>query len=49
MNATATIRPFQFRASDQELADLKKRVAAMKWPDKETVNDQSQGVQLATA
>ena len=49
MSDTSSIRPFHFRATDQAIADLKKRVAATKWPDKETVSDQSQGVQLATA
>ena len=42
------IRPFRFHASDEALADLKRRVAATKWPDKETVADPTQGVQLAT-
>jgi pimeloyl-ACP methyl ester carboxylesterase len=45
--ATA-IRPFHYRATDEELADLKRRVAATRWPERETVNDNSQGVQLAT-
>jgi pimeloyl-ACP methyl ester carboxylesterase len=44
----ATIRPFAYRASDEDLADLKRRIAATRWPDKETVADDSQGVQLAT-
>jgi pimeloyl-ACP methyl ester carboxylesterase len=44
----ATIRPFAYRASDEDLADLKRRIAAARWPDKETVSDDSQGVQLAT-
>src|SRR4051812_26531267 len=43
------IRPFQFRASDEDLSDLKRRVAATRWPDRETVADQSQGVQLDIA
>src|SRR5687768_1359598 len=43
-----SIRPFQFHASDGDLADLKRRIQATKWPDKETVNDDTQGVQLAT-
>src|SRR4051794_27029639 len=43
------IRPFHFEASKDDLADLKRRVAATRWPDKETVPDQSQGVQLAIA
>jgi pimeloyl-ACP methyl ester carboxylesterase len=44
----ASIRPFQFRASDEDLADLKRRIEATRWPDRETVQDDSQGVQLAT-
>ena len=43
-----SIRPFKFRASDEALADLKRRIAATKWPNKELVSDASQGVQLAT-
>ncbi len=46
--ADTSIRPFQFHASDQELADLKSRVSATKWPSRELVNDITQGVQLAT-
>lgn len=42
------IRPFQFHAPDEALADLRRRVAATRWPDRETVTDASQGVQLAT-
>jgi len=51
-NSTAesvTIRPFEFHASDEDLADLKRRVAATRWPERETVADQTQGVQLATS
>lgn len=43
------IRPFSFRASGEELADLRRRVNATKWPDQEQVTDDSQGVRLATA
>src|SRR5215470_14106442 len=43
-----SIRPFQFNFSDEELADLRRRVNATKWPERELVNDASQGVQLAT-
>src|SRR5262249_51062530 len=43
-----TIRPFQFNFTDAELADLRKRINATKWPERELVNDTSQGVQLAT-
>jgi pimeloyl-ACP methyl ester carboxylesterase len=42
------IRPFHFQAPEAELVDLKRRVAATRWPDKELVADTSQGVQLAT-
>ena len=42
------IRPFQFNAPEDALVDLRRRIAATRWPDKETVADQSQGVQLAT-
>jgi len=43
-----SIRPFQFHASDEELAELKRRIAATRWPERETVADDTQGVQLAT-
>ena len=42
------IRPFTFHASNEALADLRRRIAATKWPSPELVNDASQGVQLAT-
>ena len=42
------IRPFRFRATDEQLADLKRRIAATIFPESETVPDASQGVQLAT-
>jgi pimeloyl-ACP methyl ester carboxylesterase len=45
---TTAIRPFSFHAPESDLADLRKRIIATKWPEKETVADQSQGVQLAT-
>ncbi|HLO20862.1 MAG TPA: epoxide hydrolase [Sphingomicrobium sp.] len=41
------IRPFSFHASDEDLADLKRRIAATRWPGRELVDDASQGVQLA--
>jgi pimeloyl-ACP methyl ester carboxylesterase len=47
VDATA-IRPFSFQVSDRELADLRRRIAETRWPDKETVTDHSQGVPLAT-
>jgi pimeloyl-ACP methyl ester carboxylesterase len=42
------IRPFKVHVRKSELDDLKRRVLDTRWPDKETVSDQSQGVQLAT-
>jgi pimeloyl-ACP methyl ester carboxylesterase len=46
-NDTA-IRPFKFHASDESLADLRRRIKATKWPEREQVTSDSQGVQLAT-
>ena len=43
-----TIRPFHIDVPEEELVDLRRRIAATRWPEKETVADQSQGVQLAT-
>jgi pimeloyl-ACP methyl ester carboxylesterase len=45
--ATA-IRPFTFEATEADLEDLRARITATRWPARETVEDQSQGVQLAT-
>lgn len=42
------IRPFKFHASDEALADLRRRIAATKWPSRELVPDATQGVQLGT-
>jgi pimeloyl-ACP methyl ester carboxylesterase len=42
------IRPFQVIVADEELAELRRRIKATKWPERETVTDASQGVQLAT-
>ena len=42
------IRPFQFSFPDAELADLRQRIKATRWPEQETVADDTQGVQLAT-
>jgi pimeloyl-ACP methyl ester carboxylesterase len=41
------IRPFRVSFSDAELADLRRRIKATRWPEKETVTDESQGVPLA--
>ena len=43
----AAIRPFRVNVPKEQLVDLRRRIAATRWPDRETVDDQSQGVQLA--
>jgi pimeloyl-ACP methyl ester carboxylesterase len=45
---TTAIRPFTVNFPETELADLRKRINATRWPERETVSDASQGVQLAT-
>ncbi len=42
------IRPFRVDVPEETLVDLRRRIAATVWPDRETVADDSQGVQLAT-
>lgn len=42
------IRPFHIDVPEEALVDLRRRLAATRWPDKETVADESQGVPLAT-
>src|SRR5437016_6699882 len=42
------IRPFQANFPETELAELRRRINATKWPERETVTDATQGVQLAT-
>jgi pimeloyl-ACP methyl ester carboxylesterase len=41
------IRPFHVDFSEEELAELRRRILATRWPEKETVDDESQGVQVA--
>ena len=46
---TATeIKPFHVELPEERLDDLRRRIAATRWPSKELVDDRSQGVQLAT-
>src|SRR5215475_9903379 len=45
--AADAIRPFTVQIPQAALDDLRGRIAATRWPDKETVNDPSQGAQLA--
>src|SRR6266550_1476395 len=42
------IRPFHVNVPEEELTELRRRINATKWPDRETVSDASQGVQLGT-
>jgi pimeloyl-ACP methyl ester carboxylesterase len=46
--AAAEIRPFHINVPEEQLVDLRRRIAATKWPERETVSDATQGVQLAT-
>ena len=43
-----TIRPFQVNVPEAELTELRRRINSTRWPDRETVTDESQGVPLAT-
>src|SRR5918995_664316 len=45
--ADNAIRPFRVNVPEEQLVDLRQRIAATRWPDRETVNDRSQGAQLA--
>jgi pimeloyl-ACP methyl ester carboxylesterase len=42
-----SIRPFRVHVPQAQLDDLRRRIAATRWPDKQTVNDDSQGIQLS--
>ena len=44
----ASVRPFSVNVPDADLDDLRKRIKATRWPERELVSDGSQGVQLAT-
>jgi hypothetical protein len=46
-NNVTAIRPFRVNVPDADLDELRRRVASMRWPEKETVADHSQGVPLA--
>jgi len=46
--ADVDIRPFRVNFPEEALVDLRRRIAATRWPAREVVTDQSQGVQLAT-
>jgi pimeloyl-ACP methyl ester carboxylesterase len=48
MSSETEIRPFRVDMPEEAIADLRRRIAATRWPSKELVADRSQGVQLAT-
>jgi pimeloyl-ACP methyl ester carboxylesterase len=47
LETASDIRPYQIDIPDQALDDLRRRIAATNWPERETVDDESQGVPLA--
>ena len=47
-DTTTDIRTFRIDIADEQIDDLRRRIAATRWPSKELVADRSQGVQLAT-
>jgi len=47
-DTTTDIRTFRIDIADEQIDDLRRRIAATRWPSKELVEDRSQGVQLAT-
>ena len=46
--STIELRPFHVDVPEEDLADLRRRIVATRWPERETVADESQGVPLAT-
>ena len=48
IESATEIRPFSVEVPEEDLDDLRRRIAATRWPEKETVADETQGVQLAT-
>jgi pimeloyl-ACP methyl ester carboxylesterase len=48
VDTTAEIRPFHFEIPQEQMDDLRRRIAATRWPSRELVPDRSQGVQLGT-
>jgi pimeloyl-ACP methyl ester carboxylesterase len=47
-DTSSEIRPFRIEIPEEQIDDLRRRIAATRWPTKELVSDRSQGVQLAT-
>src|SRR5256714_15683178 len=48
IESATEIRPFTVEVPEEDLVDLRRRIASTRWPERETVADESQGVQLAT-
>src|SRR5918911_1635608 len=48
IESATDVRPFQVEVPEEQIDDLRRRIAATRWPSKELVEDRSQGVQLAT-
>src|SRR5918911_3166746 len=48
IESATDVRPFQVEIPEEQIDDLRRRIAATRWPSKELVEDRSQGVQLAT-
>jgi pimeloyl-ACP methyl ester carboxylesterase len=48
LDSALDIHPFEVNVPEEQLADLRRRIAATRWPSRELVDDRSQGVQLAT-
>ena len=48
MSSETEIRPFRVDMPDESITDLRRRIAATRWPTTELVADRSQGVQLTT-
>ena len=47
INTATAVRPFRVDVPEEAIVDLRQRIAAMRWPERETVADQSQGIPLA--
>jgi epoxide hydrolase-like protein len=47
-SGSAAVRPFHVKFPESDLTELRRRINATMWPERETVSDDSQGVQLAT-
>jgi hypothetical protein len=48
METHPAVRPFRIDVPEEDLVELRRRIASARWPSKELVEDRSQGVQLAT-